>query len=221
MATILVRPDHLLGAIARVQHAVAVDETRPVLTTLCLEVRGETLRLCAADNYRIVVSEIEIQGQTGEWTGQALVPREEIAAIKWVLGRKPNPNLSVELVHDAEHSRLGVKLLDRGVTLRLYDAPFPNVDQVDDKLQTPPSVVTVNPRYLADAGKAAKDHLVGVVIEVREQLTPIVIRALTDDGITFREILMPIRATSVAHPAPANALTAPIPEYRPKGEAVA
>ncbi len=64
--TLSVPSDAFAGIVHRVSKAVSRDETRPILTGVLVVMDGSDLRMVATDSYRLCLSEIAVDGLSGQ-----------------------------------------------------------------------------------------------------------------------------------------------------------
>jgi DNA polymerase-3 subunit beta len=69
----------LAAAVAQVLPAASRDDTLPMLTAVCLDIRGESLTLAATDRYRLAVRELQWQPADPGLRAIALVPARTLA----------------------------------------------------------------------------------------------------------------------------------------------
>jgi DNA polymerase-3 subunit beta len=69
----------LAAAVAQVLPAASRDDTLPMLTAVCLDIRGESLTLAATDRYRLAVRELQWEPAHPSLRAIALVPARTLA----------------------------------------------------------------------------------------------------------------------------------------------
>ena len=69
----------LAAAVAQVLPAASRDDTLPMLTAVCLDIRGESLTLAATDRYRLAVRELQWEPAHPGLRAIALVPARTLA----------------------------------------------------------------------------------------------------------------------------------------------
>ena len=69
----------LAAAVAQVLPAASRDDTLPMLTAVCLDIRGESLTLAATDRYRLAVRELQWESAHPGLRAIALVPARTLA----------------------------------------------------------------------------------------------------------------------------------------------
>lgn len=185
--TIIRAPD-LAAGLAAVWHAMATEEARPILATVCFEPVPDALRLVAGDNYRIAMFDVPlIEGaDTEQFSNRPVLDRADVKALRAILALlRDNVTLTVA------DSRLGVHWKDGNAEFRLMDGTYPEYAQIL-RPETPPTVFLA-PKYLVEAATAfrkAGGYTLG--IEIADPLSPVVLRA---PGVPFVEVIMPVRRT--------------------------
>jgi DNA polymerase III subunit beta len=94
----------LAGAIAQVMPAVSRDDTLPILTAVCLDIRGEKMTLAATDRYRLAVRHLQWQPADPEVRAIALVPGRTLADAARVMA----PGVAVSLAFAAGEAPVGL-----------------------------------------------------------------------------------------------------------------
>lgn len=69
----------LAAAVAQVLPAASRDDTLPMLTAICLDIRGESMTLAATDRYRLAVRELQWEPARPGLRAIALVPARTLA----------------------------------------------------------------------------------------------------------------------------------------------
>jgi DNA polymerase III subunit beta len=82
----------LAAAVAQVLPAASRDDTLPMLTAICLDVRGESMTLAATDRYRLAVRELQWEPARPGLRAIALVPARTLAdAARTMVPGEPVP----------------------------------------------------------------------------------------------------------------------------------
>lgn len=114
--------DLLMGAVRSVAHAVAPDDSRPVLAGINLRVAGGMLTLAAADGFRLAVRTLEVDAPDLNVIAQG----KTLAKAAGMLDKAT----SARLIVDANESTL---LVDSEVgcwAIRLIEGQFPDVNRI-------------------------------------------------------------------------------------------
>lgn len=204
MSETVVLAKDLSTALAAVWHAVAVDEYRPVLTTVCFEQGGDGLRLVATDNYRIALYDVRLlEGSTAEqFATRALLGRESIKLLRYMLRPLKGP---VTMTRTKE--RLRFVWISGAIELRLFDGTF--LDYAPPIAPGGTPKIAVNPLYLAEAGAAfAKAGCTVLGLEIAGPLKPFVLRA---EGCPLVTVVMPVRTGKEYETAPKTGKKAAAP----------
>ncbi len=186
MGAIAISSELLLGAIKRVEHAVADEMSRPILSTIRVEIldKGEDsgLRLIAADNYRIAWADIRADSEG--FGDPILLRRESLPLLKmWLKAAITMVTMDVSKDRQSvafSSGRWGT------ITVPLQDGMYPQWKQVIPS--GPQMVVGLNPKYLADMGKSLGNGI--VKMHIRDPLQPVQF-----DGYGGGEIIMPVKIT--------------------------
>lgn len=104
--------------------AASDDDTRPILTGICVVLSGETLRLVATDTHRLAVRTATITGATGDAT--VIVPVRAMNELMRVLGDDEESTLYVRVDQNQ------ILFRTERVTLvsRLIEGQFPRYERV-------------------------------------------------------------------------------------------
>lgn len=197
----------LLDGLKAVEHAAADDMARPILATILFTPSpdpGEmeaAVRLVAADNYRIATYDVEVcDGSPAALEGGLCVAVADVRALRALLKAIPKGAI-VGLRRSAD--RLRFDWSAGGADFRLVDGQYPAYIQAlaPPDMVPPTATVSVNPAFLADAGKAF--GATPVLIEVRGELTPV--RIVSEAHPRMTEVIMPVRTVrTTAAPARLN-----------------
>lgn len=215
--TVVVRTGDLAAGLAAVEHAIAADEARPILTTVLFAASPPIerwslggLRLVAADNYRIAIYDLRVVDGSAAALGESGLPlrRDDVDVLRRLLKAQRR---AVDIRIRVRDRRLRFEAGGSAVEAMAMDGTFPKYGELFERpdLSAPPlATVALNPGFLADLGKAfgKRPH---AVVEVRDPLTPVMVR--TDDDLgRMTEILMPVRTSYSIEPKK--------PEPAPAGE---
>lgn len=120
-----VSPATLLDGIRRVLPTVAVEDSRPILACMKMEISGKRLCLAGADGYRLSVYECDLEERLDSSDGddmiELLVPRKTVVELEKLLRRHSGP---VETAATQTHAvfRIG----DIEVVSAVVKGTFPN-----------------------------------------------------------------------------------------------
>jgi hypothetical protein len=191
--SIILYPRDLSAALDKVIHAAASDRGRPILNGIHFLGDESGLRLQAADNYRM--AEARVTDEDASEFGSAVVPLDDIAGIRWLMKGYTKPTSTIPMALGRGTAENGapqpvtVTLSFRTLTLRVIDGKYPRFDTLwEQEAGRKRSSVKVNPKYLADTGKAVQKWETGVTVAFAGPLDTILV---TEDG--YRELIMPIR----------------------------
>ncbi len=118
-------PAALRRAINQVVFAAATDNSRPVLTGVHFGIKGDQLRLAAADGFRLAVHTMELEGSPPE--REAIVPARALGELARMLAEVDDPvemrfnPVGTQVLFDLGHATLSATLLQ---------GTFPNYDQL-------------------------------------------------------------------------------------------
>lgn len=118
----VVKPDAFVRLVSQVSRAASVDEARPVLTGVQLEIREGSLTAAATDSYRLAVRHLSWDEDV---EGEALVPAR---ALQEAARASTDGSGAVTLVLEA--GQVSFLLGDRRLTTRLIEGSFPNYRQL-------------------------------------------------------------------------------------------
>jgi len=199
VSKLVVMSDDLGDALGRVLHAVAPDETRPILSTVLFEGDERGFRLVAADNYRLAIATVTDEACD---LGRVPVARSEIAMLRAFLGAyrgdreiaiefREGPDFAGMAKTPANRLRLAISDAYRSVSLLVIDGTYPNYAEIVSVAKRREKVA-VNPSYVVDAARAlSKNAPTGMRIEIPINPKDPVLVAATD----YVEYIMPIRIT--------------------------
>lgn len=198
-------PRDLIAGLDRVQHAASTDHAWPALRGVLFTGTDAGLRLAASDNYSLAEATVPVDGGARDF-GTAIVRIEDIPGIRWLL--KGAPKGIAMYLGRGEPSWPGgpqsvvVAHLDRTLTLRPVDAPYPNYQVIFDQAErVDRRVVNVQGALLRDASRAAGKGEFGLRLSVGGPVDPVIVTG-SAAGDTYREAIMPIRDAA----APADAV---------------
>lgn len=192
-AEIKVRVHLLQIALKRVWHAIAKDDSRPVLACVCLEGDADGLRLVAANNYQIATQRLSLEPHT-DW-GTALIHRTWLPLLRQYLSGISRAD--VVLAKQAEALEVSGGPNGVALTLPLLGGPFPRLTV--PVVQARP--VTISPVLLGGMARALTEsaHVLGH-LPMRLWLGPTANDPLSvtmGDHRTesyYHEVLMPVRS---------------------------
>jgi DNA polymerase III sliding clamp (beta) subunit (PCNA family) len=199
-ATVVSAP-RLKAGLDAVFHAVSSDFFRPVLAAVLFEDAMASLRLVAADNYRVAIYDVPLAGGGDAKFGsrRVLLPRPEVKVLRAVLSSLKSvvrlslvvgPPLPVSGSTPTSKFRLRVDWGYGVIDLHLMEGTFPDYEKLMRPELAEPSV-TLSGQYMAEAGKAFGKSIVLVEIGP-DPLSPVIFR----DGGPLTEIVMPVRPAS-------------------------
>ena len=136
----------LRRSIGLVDFAAATDDTRPALSGVHFSIRGGTLRLAAADGFRLAVSTTDLPDADSP-EREAVVPARALGELVRLLGEGGGAGMgwmtfneaATQVLFDLGHARLGAQLVQ---------APFPGYEQL----------IPDGPATLAEAGREEFEH---------------------------------------------------------------
>lgn len=108
-----------------VEKSASADETRPILTSIHIEVEGGLLRMVATDSYRLSLKESKLETQVDEGF-VANIPARAIREVGKLCGRSDDSKIKIK-------KGMGQVLFDLGrqkMTSRLIEGQFPNYKQL-------------------------------------------------------------------------------------------
>lgn len=115
----------LRDAIHQVVLAAAVEDSRPVLTGVNVEMEGTTLVLAAADGFRLAVHTTQVMEPVAERTS-VIVPARTLSEVERLIeGDEP-----IEVVVTPQRSQILFRLTNVEVVSQLIQGTFPNYSQL-------------------------------------------------------------------------------------------
>ena len=213
--TLTVPVPALATALARVLHAAATDDARPILRAIVLDViakRGKepTVRLTACDNYRIAWAEIGHDVAAPRGFPRLQLRRDHAEAVLKACKAAKQGRVAIAVDRPITDLALGeVSITVGGLTAvyPLVEGTYPNFEQVIHDTVPPrakPHTIAFTGEYLAQVAaaftsKPGKSRVsepsdATLVLEWWDPLKPtrITTRGESDHG----EILMPVRITT-------------------------
>ena len=126
----------LREAIRQVVLAAAVEDSRPVLTGVHLDIEGSKMTLAAADGFRLAVRTIDLLDPVGEKTS-IIVPARTLSQIERLIdGDDP-----VDIVVTTQRSQILFRLKNIEVVSQLIQGTFPNYSQLIPQERTTRAVI--------------------------------------------------------------------------------
>lgn len=134
--------DLLKNMIKQTTFATAIDETRPILTGVLMEIANETISMVALDGYRLALRQGGIKNST--WN-KAVIPGKTLNEVLKVLAEEDNSNVDIyftdkQVLFNMENTR---------VISRLLEGEFINYRQIIPNNHK--SRLKVNTRSLSDS----------------------------------------------------------------------
>ncbi len=116
----------LRDAIHRVAFAAAVEDSRPVLTGVNVELEGERMTMAAADGFRLAVQHSTLAKPVSE-AQSFIVPARTLQEVLRLLGDEEEP---VGIVVSPQKSQVLFKMRNTEVVSQLIQGTFPNYSQL-------------------------------------------------------------------------------------------
>ena len=182
----------LRTGLTAVWHAVAEEEARPVLATICWKRNGDKLRLVAADNWRLSFYDMPTFGMTDleQFETPMLLRRDDVKGLRYWLRPLKGQPITIERTGEDFGQRVRFSWDYGAVEFRLMEGTYPAYEQIIPKERA--ASIAINPLYLAEAGAAFVNAGVGLVgIELGGPLESLVLRAASSP---IFEMIMPVRA---------------------------
>ena len=123
---IQLQPQALREAIHQVAFAAAVEDSRPVLTGVSLELDGDRMTLAAADGFRLAVHHTTLAKPVDE-SLSVIIPGRTLQEVERLLEGQEGP---VELVVPPQRSQVLFRMKDVEVVSQLIQGTFPNYHQL-------------------------------------------------------------------------------------------
>ncbi len=142
-------PELLQNAVQKVAFAAATEDSRPVLTGVQMELKGESMVLAAADGFRLAVHEASLGAQVPEETS-VIIPARTLSEVSRLIGDQEDP---VSVMVNSAKSQVLFKLKHAEIVSQLIQGTFPNYGQLIPKESV--SKATVDVSEFARATKAA------------------------------------------------------------------
>ena len=112
-------------AISQVVFAAATDDSRPVLTGVHFAIRGDALKLAAADGFRLAVHTLEVPPDTAE--REAIVPARALGELGRLLAEVDSP---ITITFNAANTQVLIDLGHATLIAQLIQGTFPNYEQL-------------------------------------------------------------------------------------------
>ncbi|MBH65088.1 MAG: DNA polymerase III subunit beta [Chloroflexi bacterium] len=125
-SSVIIPADKFRGALERVVFAAATDDSRPVLTGVKVELKGDSYTLAAADGFRLAVEKGKL-GEALESEVGVIVPAKTLAEVERLLG---DGSTSVELSIDANGRSAKFRMDSSEVVTALVQGTFPDYDKL-------------------------------------------------------------------------------------------
>ena len=117
--------DQIRRAISQVVFAAATDDSRPVLTGVHFAIRGEALKLAAADGFRLAVHSLEVPAGTAE--REAIVPARALGELARLL---TEVGQAITVTFNAANTQVLVDLGHATLIAQLIQGTFPDYEQL-------------------------------------------------------------------------------------------
>lgn len=153
----------LAQAVAQVSIAASRDETLPLLTSVQIEVEGDTLTLLATDRYRLAMREMTWAPQDTEMSTTALLKARTLSDVAKSLTSSGNVIVALTASGTASAGLIGFEAGGRRTTSLLTDGDYPPVRRLF------PETTTIH----ATVGTAELTDAVRRVSLVADRSTPI------------------------------------------------
>jgi DNA polymerase-3 subunit beta len=124
--TAQIESEALREAIHHVVFAAAVEDSRPVLTGVSLDIEGDHLTLAAADGYRLAVYNTRLSKPADEAL-TVIVPARTLQEVERLLDGQTGP---IDLVVTPQRSQVMFKMKDTEIVSQLIQGTFPNYRQL-------------------------------------------------------------------------------------------
>ncbi len=131
-----VDPKALRDAVHQVVLAAAVEDSRPVLTGVNMELEGTTLTLAAADGFRLAVRTTQVLEPVAEKLS-VIVPARTLQEVERLI----DGNDPVELMVTPQRSQVLFRLKNVEIVSQLIQGTFPNYSQLIPQEHTTRAIV--------------------------------------------------------------------------------
>ncbi len=164
--TCQIEPEALHLAISQVVFATASEDTRPVLTGVCVEFEEDTLTMAAADGFRLAVHKAPLLTPAAERV-EVIIPGRSLSELSRLLTDQREP---VEIAINPQKSQALFRLKDVEIVSQLIQGTFPNYRQLIPQGHSTRAIVSTSDflRATKTASIFARDGS-GIV---RLQITP-------------------------------------------------
>jgi len=164
--TCQIEPEALHLAISQVVFATASEDTRPVLTGVCVEFEEDTLTMAAADGFRLAVHKAPLLTPAAERI-EVIIPGRSLSELSRLLTDQREP---VEIAINPQKSQALFRLKDVEIVSQLIQGTFPNYRQLIPQSYSTRAIVSTSDflRATKTASIFARDGS-GIV---RLQITP-------------------------------------------------
>lgn len=182
----------LWRSVMAVERSAAKDYSRPVLAGILMEVEPHAITFAAADGFRLSVSSLDRKGHN-------LVPNKVLFRkepfVAFVKRAKKADEIHITLRGDA-WTLVNVQDAE-SVTMPVIDGTFPDWRQIMPRDEDRTVVVSLNPKYVADAGAVSSVAPVLQFARSAEPLPNEPVLLLSKDGgdrgqVIARHLIMPM-----------------------------
>jgi DNA polymerase-3 subunit beta len=126
--------------IQQVAFAASADEARPVLTGVLMEVSGNTIRMVAADGFRLSIRKAELSAEVPEGF-KIIVPARALNELARIAG---DASEMVRITLPRGRGQVVFRLKDVELTSQLIEGTFPDFEQVVPRSYATRSVVSTD-----------------------------------------------------------------------------
>jgi DNA polymerase-3 subunit beta len=170
--TTKIEVESLRQGINQVVFAAATEESRPVLTGICVQFDGDSLTLAAADGFRLAVYKLPITGTVSEKT-EVIIPSRTLAELNRLIAEHEE---AVEIMLNPIKSQVLFRLKNIEMVSQLVQGTFPNYSQLIPQSYNTRVIVNVAEflRATKTASIFARDGsgIIRLVIAPGSELTP-------------------------------------------------
>lgn len=134
------------SAVTQVAAAAGRDDALPMLTGVCMEIKGKEVTLAATDRFRLALRKFEWECSDESTTARLLIPAKTLLENAKSLDSSINDPVDVHIGAGEEVGKdglFGVHTEDRETTTRMLDAEFPNINPLLPKSHTSMAIINI------------------------------------------------------------------------------
>lgn len=123
--TALIDPKILSKALSEITFSAAVDDGRPILTSILTEINNKLFQLVATDGYRLAHKSIPIEDDS---SFKALVPRKTFEEVMRLIGEEVSDKIQISISDD--QNQIVFSFGNTQISSRLIEGKFPAWEKI-------------------------------------------------------------------------------------------